>query len=112
MLRDYNLYLQDIIESINQIKEYIYGMDYEDFIDDRRTVDAVVRNLEVIGEASKCIPEEVRQRCPQIEWHKIVGLRNMLIHAYFGVSLPIVWDVVTTKLVELSDACRELLQDE
>lgn len=110
MLRDYGLYLQDILESIDRINEYVFGMVYEDFVSDPRTVDAVVRNLEVIGEASKCIPEEVRQRCPQIEWPKIVGLRNMLIHAYFGVSLPIVWDVVTSKLADLADACRELLQ--
>lgn len=112
MPRDYNLYVEDILESIDRINEYVSGMAYEDFVSDRRTVDAVVRNLEVIGEAGKCIPEEARQRCPRIEWPKIVGLRNMLIHAYFGISLPIVWDVVTNKLAELSDACHELLREE
>jgi uncharacterized protein with HEPN domain len=112
MPRDYNLYLEDILESIDRINEYVSGMTYEDFVSDRKTVDAVVRNLEVIGEAAKSVPDEARQRCQRIEWPKVVGLRNLLIHAYFGVSLPIVWDVVTNKLTELSAACRELLQNE
>ena len=64
-------------------------------------------NLEIIGEASGRIPERVRQLAPEIEWRKIVGTRNILAHEYFGISLPIVWDVVQNKLDELSAACRE-----
>ena len=94
MHRDYRLYLEDIIEAIRKIKEYTDKTDFSTFSKDTKTQDAVVRNLEIIGEASGRIPEKVRQLAPGIEWRKIVGIRNVLSHEYFGISLPIVWDVV------------------
>jgi uncharacterized protein with HEPN domain len=68
----------------------------------------VVRNLEIIGEAAGRLPEELRAQAPGMEWRKIMGLRNILAHEYFGVSLPVVWDVVVNKLAELQDACQAL----
>ena len=98
MHRDYSLYLDDILEAIRNIREYLSGMDYELFTRDKKTRDAVVRNLEVIGEAAGRLPESARLAAPNIEWRKIMGMRNILAHEYFGVSLPVVWDVVQNKL--------------
>lgn len=112
MSRDPRLYLDDILEAAAQIREYTVSMDYEAFARDRKTQDAVVRNLEIIGEAAARLSESTKLRAAEIEWRKIVGLRNMLAHEYFGISLPVVWDVVQNKLGSLQTACRELLSDD
>jgi len=98
MPRDYLLYLDDILDSVNNIRDYTKGMDYNMFRRDRKTLDAVIRNLEIIGEAATRLPEPICSKAEDIEWRKIKGLRNILIHEYFGVSLPIIWDVVQNKL--------------
>ena len=110
MHRDYRLYLDDILEAIDRIREYVQGMDAEAFSSDRKTQDAVIRNLEVIGEASRNLSEELKARSNEIEWSKIIGFRNILAHEYFGVSVPIVWDIVQNKLDPLRDACTKLLK--
>lgn len=111
MPRNYLLYLDDILEAIVKIRDYIAGMDYTAFTEDTKTQDAVVRNLEIIGEAAGHLPELVRTATPEIEWRKIVSLRNILAHEYFGVSLPVVWDVVKNKLDSLQAACEKLIED-
>ena len=111
MSRDYRLYLDDIIEATRRIKEFTDRMDFDAFKADIKTQDAVVRNLEIIGEASGRLPEAVRQAAVEIEWRKVVGIRNILAHGYFGISLPIIWDVVQNKLEELSDACSRLVSE-
>jgi len=108
MHRDYRLFLDDILEAVEKIRGYTSEMDYETFKGDTRTQDAVVRNLEVIGEAARSLPDDVKARAPEIEWRKIVGLRNILVHEYFGASLPIIWDVVWNKLDILRAACERL----
>jgi len=110
MSRDYRLYLDDIIEAIRRIKAFTDRMDFEAFSEDIKTQDAVVRNLEIIGEASGRLPDAVRHAAPEIEWRKVVGIRNVLAHGYFGISLPIIWDVVQNKLQPLETSCRELAQ--
>lgn len=110
MRRDYRLYLDDILESINNIRDYTKGMDYNTFLGDRKTRDAVIRNLKIIGEAASRLPEAVCSNANEIEWRKIKGLRNILAHEYFGVSLPIIWDVVQNKLGTLDNSCRKLLK--
>jgi uncharacterized protein with HEPN domain len=110
MPRDYRLYLDDILEAIGNVREYVKGMDYDAFAGDKKTRDAVVRNLEIIGGAAKRLPESLRSAAPEIEWRKIMGLRNIFAHQYFGVSLPIVWDVVQNKLQPLEVSCRELTE--
>ena len=112
MPRDPRLYVDDMLEAITQIREYIAFMDYDAFTRDRKTQDAVVRNLEIIGEAAGRLPESTRAGATDIEWRKIVGLRNILVHEYFGISLPIVWDVVQNKLGALETACKKLLEDD
>ena len=110
MLRDPRLYLDDFLEAITQIQEYILGVDYAKFTQDRKTQDAVVRNLEIRGGAANRLPESMKANAEDIEWRKI-GLRNILAHVYFGVSLPVVWDIVQNKLVPLEIACQKLLDD-
>jgi uncharacterized protein with HEPN domain len=109
MSRNHRLYLDDIIEAVARIRQYTAGMDEETFRTDLKTQDAVVRNLEVIGEAAGRLPDETLQAAIEIEWRKIRDLRNILVHEYFGINLPIIWDVVQTKLDALDKACRKLL---
>lgn len=85
------------------------GMTYDTFAADERTRDAVIRNLEIIGEAAGNLPEEVTARAPQIPWRLICDMRNVLAHAYFGVSLKIVWNTATTQVEELEKAVQALL---
>jgi len=109
MHRDHRLFLDDILDAITKIRDYIAGMDYAAFTKDAKTQDAVVRNLEIIGEAAGRLPESVLAAAPETEWRKIVGLRNILAHAYFGVSIPVIWDVIQNKLESLETSCRALL---
>jgi uncharacterized protein with HEPN domain len=110
MRRDFRLYLDDILESIHQIRTYLADQNEEAFTKDRKTQDAVIRNLEIIGEAAGKLPEQIQKGEPEIDWRKIAGLRNILIHEYFGINLPIVWDVVQNKLGPLETVCQRLLE--
>ena len=110
MPRDYRLYVDDILEAVRRIQNYTRDMDYKSFSSDLKTQDAVIRNLEIIGEAARHLPPEKTRKAPGIEWPKILGLRNILTHEYFGVNLPIIWDLVEHKLDSLSQACRDLLE--
>ena len=83
-----------MLEAIKQIHIYVEGYDQESFASDRKTQDAVIRNLEIIGEAARNLPEEIKGFAPEAEWRKITGLRNILIHEYFGISIPILWDII------------------
>ncbi len=110
MPRDHRIYLTGILEAVRRILSYTEGMSLEDFEKSLVTVDAVVRNLEVIGEAAGRIPDEIQAEAPAIEWRKIIALRNVLAHEYFGVNTKIVWDVVANKLRPLERACRRILE--
>jgi uncharacterized protein with HEPN domain len=110
MPRDHRLYLDDILDAIGRIRRHLGAMDYAAFKADEKTVDAVIRNLEVIGEAARRVPESLRQTCPETDWRKIVALRNILIHDYFGINLEILWDIVQHKLDGLELACQKLLE--
>ncbi|MEE8386628.1 MAG: DUF86 domain-containing protein [Dehalococcoidia bacterium] len=109
MPRDYKVYLEDVLQAITRVRRYTSGMSLETFSDDDKTVDAVVRNLEIIGEAVKKIPEQVRTGHPAVDWKKIAGLRDILIHAYFGVDVEIVWDVVRNGLPGLEQQVQAIL---
>jgi len=109
--RDVGLYLEDMIEAASRVQEYLRGVSSAQFARDPRTVDAVVRNLEILGEAAKGVPEAMRQRAPTVEWRKIAGLRDVLAHAYFQVDLDIVWDAATNKVPGLVEPVRRLLAE-
>ncbi len=112
MPRDHRLYLDNILESISRIFSYIERMDFDGFAADQKTVDAVVRNLEIIGEAARNLSDEIKQSLTEVEWKKIVGMRNILAHEYFGINNQIIWDIVQTKLPPLKKACEEGLKDD
>ncbi len=109
MQRNYKAYIRDVLEAIEKIEKYTRDMGFEEFAKDELVQDGVVRNLEVVGEAVKQIPEHVKDRKPGVEWRKIAGLRDILIHGYFGVDLEIVWDIVKRKLPEFKEKVSELL---
>lgn len=98
MPRDPLLYLEDILEAIARIRVYTSGYDYSRFAEDSKTQDAVVRNLEIVGEAAGRLSKELHANASEIEWRKIIGLRNILAHEYFGVTLPIIWDIVQLRV--------------
>jgi len=99
--RDSLLLVQDILESAQKIIRYTSGLDYESFLSDDRTVDAVVRNFEIIGEAANRFSEDFRERHNKIEWNRIRGFRNRIVHEYFGIDYRIVWTIIETYLDDL-----------
>ena len=107
--RDWRLHADDIIESCGRIRQFVAGMTFEAFVTDRRTCDAVIRNIEVIGEAAKNLPDDVIAKAPEIEWRKIRGMRDVLAHGYFDLDAKVVWSTATTKLDQLEKAVRDLL---
>lgn len=109
MLRDWRVYIEDIITAIEKIERYTANQSIDLFLLNEEKQDAVIRNLEVIGESAGKVPEPIRERAHTVEWRKITGLRNILIHEYFGVSVPMVWDIVQNKLSPLKAACLDLL---
>ncbi len=110
-MRDYKLYLDDISEAAKRIERYIRGFTLEKLKKDSLTVDAVVRNLEIIGEAAKRIPANVKEKYPDIEWKKIAGLRDILVHEYFGIDLEVLWDIIENKLPVLKQEIERALKD-
>jgi uncharacterized protein with HEPN domain len=108
--REWRLFIEDILESIRLIKNYVENMAFDDFKKDRRTIDAVVRNFEIIGEASKFIPDDIREKYESVDWKGIVGLRNRIAHEYFDISLSIVWHIVTKELQILEEQMKEILK--
>ena len=108
--RDWRLYADDIIEACGKVRRFVAGMTYDAFAADERTRDAVIRNIEIIGEAAGKLPNEVTARAPRIPWRLICDMRNVLAHAYFGISLKVVGDTATTQIDELEKAVRALLE--
>ena len=109
MRRDYRVYLEDIRDAIAKVEKYTAGLPWEDFVGNEEKVDAVVRNLEILGEAAKHVPAHMRSKHPEVEWRKIAGLRDMLIHKYFGTDLEIVWDIIGNKLPTLKSQILSIL---
>lgn len=111
MTRTVDLYVKDIIQNMVDAEEFIQGLSYETFISDKKTFNAVVRSIEVIGEATKSIPESVRSRYPDIPWKEMAGMRDKLIHFYFGVDREAVWLTVKERIPAIRPIFELILRD-
>ena len=108
-MREFQVYLEDILEAIDCIDEYTKELTYETFAKDRKTIDATVRNFEIIGEATKHIPERIRKEYPKVPWKDMAGMRDKLIHGYFGVKLDVVWKTIKERLPTVRPFVEEAL---
>lgn len=111
MLRQPDVYLNDMLGAIEKIQRYTSKMTYEGFKNDELVQDAAIRNLEILGEAAKKIPDEIKSAYPDAEWKKVAGLRDILIHDYFGIDTVIIWDVIQNKLPSLQISLRKIVKD-
>jgi len=111
MTRDMRLYIEDILDSISKIEEYTKAIDEHKFFSNTQIQDSVIRRLEIIGEAVKNIPEDFRNKYPQIPWKKIAGLRDVLIHEYFGVNLRRAWKVAKEDIFTLKQELLKVRKD-
>ncbi len=109
--REYLDYIQDIDDSISDIAEFVSGMPFEKFTEDKKTVNAVIRSLEVIGEAAKKVPNHIVEAHPEVPWRKMCGMRDKLIHEYFGVDKSILWQVAIKDLPPLRDIIKKILEE-
>ncbi len=110
--RDWRLYVQDMIEFGERAVAYAEGLDQQAFTTDRRTYDATMRNIELIGEAATHVPEGVRGAQPQIGWRQVMATRNRVAHAYMGIDDDVIWDIIQTDIPDLLAALRKLLEEE
>lgn len=102
------MYIDDVLTAIKKIQRYRQGLRFEEFVKDTKTVDAVIRNLEILGEAAKNMPKSIRKAHPEIPWRKIIGMRNKVIHEYFGIDLEILWQTITVDLPILKKQFKKL----
>lgn len=109
-MRDYKFYLKDILEAMDSIESFVEGMDLETFQRDDKTASAVIRKFEIIGEAAKQIPEETRQNYTDIPWKEMAGMRDRLIHFYFGVDYQLVWQTIKERLLVVKPLIREVIR--
>ncbi len=110
MKKDDSVYLHHILDAVLRIEEYTLGIERQAFIEGHMIQDAVIRQIEIIGEATKKLSKEIRDRHPQIPWKDMAGLRDKLIHGYFGVDLDAVWDTVKRDIPQLKNSLRNLIE--
>ena len=110
-VREYSDFLEDILESINLIDEFLAGYDAGNFINDRKTIFAVLWCLNVLGEAAKHIPASMREKFPEIPWEEMTGMRDKVVHAYFGINLDVVWDTAKQDLPQVKQLIKKALDE-
>src|SRR3989338_3795867 len=111
MKREYGDYIQDIIDSIKEAGEFTKELSFDDFKEDKKTVNAVIRSLEIMGEAAKKIPDDLRRKYSKIPWKEMAGIRDKLIHEYHGVDLEIIWKVVKEELPPVKPNILKMLKE-
>jgi uncharacterized protein with HEPN domain len=109
--REYRDYLRDIVSSLSDIEDFVEGMAFGQFEKDRKTLNAVVRSIEIIGEAAKNIPVAMREQYSAVPWKRMIGMRNKVIHGYFGVDVKTLWNTVKDDLPPLKNLLQKMLKD-
>jgi uncharacterized protein with HEPN domain len=109
--RNLGFFLDDLIEAITKIQRYTKGMDFKRFKKNELVVDAVIRNLEVIGEAATHIPNNIKENYSELSWKRIIGLRNIAIHGYFKVDLNIIWKIITKNIPEMMETIIKIKEE-
>jgi len=112
MPRDYRVLLEDMLAALTRIHVLTSGLSYDDFASHLTRQEAVIRNLEIIGEAAKNVPRELKSRYPHVDWARIGGLRDILIHQYFAVDLEILWDIILNNLPDLEVQISQILSEQ
>jgi uncharacterized protein with HEPN domain len=110
-MRDVSLYLQDILDAMLAIEKFVEGTNFEEFKEDDKTSSAVVRKFEIIGEAAKQITEDVKSKYAQIPWKEMAGMRDRLIHFYFGIKYDLVWHTIKDVIPVVKPAIEKMLKD-
>lgn len=110
MRRDYKLYLKDILSAIETIEKFVDSMSLEELKQDDKSTSAVIRKFEIIGEAAKQVPDEIRQKYSQIPWKEMAGMRDRLIHFYFGVDYKLVWETIKKRIPQVKLLITEILE--
>lgn len=111
MKRTYDIFLKDIVAAMDAIENFVRGMSVEEFLHDDKTSSAVVRKLEIIGEAAKHVPAHIRRKYPDIPWKEMAGMRDRLIHGYFGVDYNLVWQTIKTRIPEIKPKLMAILEE-
>ena len=109
--RDWKFRIEDILNAVSAIEKYTQGMEFDTFIEDRKTVDAVVRNLMIIGEAAVHVPEDICLKHPEVPWYDMRGMRNFVVHEYFRADDSVIWDTVQVDLLPLWELLNKILEE-
>ena len=110
--RNWKIRIGDILECIYRIQRHTQGLEFNEFEDDEKTIDSVLRNLEIIGEASRHVPREIKKRYSDLPWMEMYTMRNIVIHEYHGVNLNIIWQTITEDLPPLIPRLKEILEEQ
>ena len=111
MIREFRDYLDDIVNAMDDVDDFTKDMTFDNFNEDKKTINAVIRSFEVIGEAAKNVPDNIKEQYTDIPWKRMAGMRDKLIHEYFGVDLEIIWAVIKDELPPIRPKIKKIIQD-